>query len=155
MKIAIEITNETKEVISDELQNQIEKAITVVLLSEALSFEGEVSLVFTDDEGIRTLNRDYRDKDDVTDVLSFPQYESITCEDRLPPFVYLGDIVISLSRAREQANTFGHDFEREIIYLIVHSTLHLLGFDHMIDEEKKIMRTHEKTVLKQLGIFKS
>jgi len=155
MKITIEITNETDEIISEELQSQIENAIKEVLVYESLSFEGEVSLVFTDNEGIRQLNRDYRDKDDVTDVLSFPQYESITSEERLPPFVYLGDIVISLSRAREQANDFGHSFEREVIYLIVHSTLHLLGYDHMIEAEKMEMRAHEKAVLKQLGIFKS
>jgi len=155
MKITVEFINETDEKISDALPGHIEKAISAVLTYESLSIEGEVSLVFTDDEGIRALNKAYRDKDAVTDVLSFPQYEAIASEKKLPPYVYLGDIVISLSRAREQAITFGHHFEREVIYLIVHSTLHLLGFDHMNDAEKMVMRTHEKAVLKILGIFKS
>lgn len=102
---------------------------------------------------IRELNRDYRGVDSVTDVLSFPQYE----EDELPENVEeiaIGDVIICEDKAREQAEEFGHSYERELIYLFVHSVFHLLGYDHMEEEDKSEMRAAEESVMEQLGILR-
>jgi probable rRNA maturation factor len=117
-----------------------------------------VSVSFVSLEEIHQLNRDYRDVDRPTDVLSFPQYEGIEelrevaewgdAEDPLE----LGDVVICLEKAREQASEYGHSQERETVYLFVHSVLHLLGYDHMEEEEKKVMRAREEEVMTWLGI---
>ncbi len=93
----------------------------------------EISVTFTDNEGIRELNATYREKDTATDVLSFPLMDFSGKSDEPvadEPLVSLGDIVISLERAREQAEEYGHSFEREVAFLTVHSMLHLLGYDH-------------------------
>lgn len=111
----------------------------------------EISLSLAGDEEIRGLNRDYRGVDRVTDVLSFPQYEDLN---ELPREgdVPLGDVVICPRRAREQAREFGHSEEREIVYLFVHSVLHLLGYDHMEEADKEEMRAREEAVMKRLGL---
>ena len=98
-----------------------------------------------DEEEIRTLNREYRNRDNITDVLSFPLEEDFPQENEL-----LGDIVLCVKRAEEQAREYGHSTERELIYLSIHSLFHLLGYDHMEEEEKKIMRQKEKDSLKKL-----
>jgi len=104
-----------------------------------------VSITFTDNESIRELNREYRDIDRATDVLSFPM-------DDEGDDVVLGDIVISLERAKEQAIEYGHSLEREISFLCVHSTLHLLGYDHETGEEdEKEMFMKQEEILKILG----
>ena len=104
-------------------------------------------------EEIRNLNREYRDTDKVTDVLSFPQFDDLN---EIPEFgeICLGDVVICKDRALEQAEEFGHSFEREIIYLFTHSILHLLGYDHMEEDEKKEMRQREEEVMAHLGILR-
>jgi len=111
----------------------------------------EISVTFVDMEEIHQLNRDYREVDSTTDVLSFPQFDDLN---DLPEEgeIALGDVVICKDKAEEQAQEFGHSFEREIIYLFVHSVLHLLGYDHMDEDEKKIMRRQEEAVMEQLGI---
>ena len=111
----------------------------------------EISVTFVEAEEIRELNRDYRDNDKVTDVLSFPQFDDLN---DIPDFgeICLGDVVICKERAQEQAEEFGHSFEREIIYLFTHSILHLLGYDHMEEEEKQEMRAREEEVMTHLGI---
>ena len=132
----------------------------------ALDAEGadrpcEVSVLLTDDAGIQVLNREFRDKDTPTDVLSFPMQEmrpgaftpdpaEIDPETGLVP---LGDIVLSADRIAEQAARFGHDENREMAYLVIHSVLHLLGYDHM-DEgpEKRRMRAREKEIIKKAGL---
>ncbi len=152
--MTLEITNETDIVLESNLESLIEDAMSCVLKHESISADGEVSLLFVDNIKIRSLNREYRNKDSVTDVLSFPQYDSIKEDGIDESFVYLGDIVISLDQSRSQADDFGHSIEREIVYLVVHSLLHLLGYDHMTDSDKSEMRSHEKAVLKELGIFK-
>ncbi len=132
------------------------KALSVILGKEGISEEGaEVSVSFVTQEEIQALNRDYRNVDRVTDVLSFPQFDSI--DDLLDMeeetgVAELGDVVICMDRAREQAEEFGHPLEREVIYLFVHSILHLLGYDHMEEEEKKEMRAREDEVMSELGI---
>ena len=135
--------------INKEIEELIDKTIKEVLLFEDFSLDCEISISFVDNEEIRELNREYRGVDKETDVLSFPLDEE--------PFhgpIMLGDIIISIEKAIEQAEEFDHPVDREIAYLVCHSTLHLLGYDHMIDDEKKEMRSKEKEIMKSLGIFK-
>lgn len=150
------INNETNEDIN--IKNDLEKVIREVLDVEKIDQEKcEVSLSFVDEEKIRQLNRDFRSIDRVTDVLSFP-IEDFFNEDRenilKKPYLMLGDVVICLDVARKQADDLGHSFEREIMYLTCHSIFHLLGYDHIEDDDKKIMRKREKEVMKNLGVFK-
>lgn len=152
--MTLEITNETDIILESNLESLIKDALSCVLKHEFIKVDGEVSLLFVDNDKIQSLNKEYRKKDSITDVLSFPQYESIKENGIQEPFVYLGDIVISLDQAKSQANEFSHTIEREIVYLVVHSLLHLLGYDHLNDMDKSEMRAHEKIVLKELGIFK-
>ncbi len=118
----------------------------------------EVSLTITDEETIRQINADYRNIDRVTDVLSFPQYSCAEeVEEELAQLdeeisVLLGDVVICYKRACEQAVEYGNSEEREITYLFVHSMMHLLGYDHMEDDERKVMRTHEESVMTAIDL---
>lgn len=156
MKLNILAENgQTKFEITDELSNLIERAISKTLSMENIDFDCSVSLTYTDNDQIRTLNREYRNKDSATDVLSFPMFDTENEE------IYaldgtaaeLGDIVISLERAKEQADEFGHSFEREVAFLSVHSVLHLLGYDHEISEEEdRIMREKQRAVMSALGL---
>ena len=100
----------------------------------------EISVTFVDLDEIHELNKQYRGVDKPTDVLSFPQFDDL--EEEIPEVceICLGDVVICEQKAREQAEEFGHSFERELVYLFTHSVLHLLGYDHMEDDEKKAMR---------------
>lgn len=150
------INNETNEDIN--IKNDLEKVIREVLTVEKVDQEKcEISLSFVDEEKIRQLNKDFRSIDRVTDVLSFP-IEDFFNEDREnileKPYLMLGDVVICLDVARKQADDLGHSFEREVMYLTCHSILHLLGYDHIEDDDKKIMRKREKEVMKNLGVFK-
>ncbi len=109
------------------------------------------SVSFVDKDEIQRLNREYRGIDRVTDVLSFPQFD---VNNYLESFeeVMLGDVVICEEKAREQAEEYGHSYERELIYLFVHSMFHLLGYDHENEDDKAVMREKEETVMKKLGI---
>lgn len=151
--MTIEIQNETDHALPDHLHPLIHRAIDAVLLTQDLSLDGEVSVLFVNDDRIHELNSAYRQVDRPTDVLSFPQYirEEIS---ELRGYCYLGDIVISLDTALRQAQEYGHTPEREIVYLIVHSMLHLLGYDHLQDEERLHMRLQEKKALSVLKIFR-
>lgn len=127
----------------------------ILVIKESLKVEGlgedyEVSISFVDNEEIKILNREYRGVDSETDVLSFP-----IDEDFIVPVPLLGDIIISVEKALEQSEEYGHSLERELSYLTCHSMLHLLGYDHMIDSEKKLMRDKEKIIMKNLGLFKA
>lgn len=136
----------------EDTLNQIKQAAAYCLESEGLNHEMmEVSLTFVDSTEIKELNSAYRDVDEVTDVLSFPQFES---PGEIPKegFVLLGDVVICLDQALEQAATYGHTPEREILYLFVHSMFHLLGYDHHCEEEQSVMRQAEETILARLGL---
>ena len=101
----------------------------------------EISLVFTDDEGIRTLNREFRQKDTATDVLSFPLYQA---EEPLLPHTSLGDIVISVERMAEQAKAYGPSQDRELSFLFVHGLLHLLGYDHELSPAEESLQFHRQ-----------
>lgn len=130
------------------LEQLIEQAAVAVLAHEGAG-PCEVSVHLTDDTGIRSLNRTYRNMDQATDVLSFGSDDDDTLPDgtRL-----LGDIIISLERATEQAGEYGHSYEREVAFLVVHGVLHLLGYDHEEDEQRREMRAREEGVLARLGL---
>jgi probable rRNA maturation factor len=128
---------------------------------EAMDRRGrpEVSIVLCDNARIKELNRDYRGIDESTDVLSFPQEELGEGEDvilqrspELDELVVLGDVVISLEKAVEQAQSYGHSFEREVGFLLVHGLLHLLGMDHGTEEEQRHMREKEEQILTKLQL---
>ena len=112
----------------------------------------EISLSFVSKDEIHRLNRIYRNVDRHTDVLSFPMVEDFNEIEEDDEEILLGDVVICREQAREQAKEYGHSEARELTYLFVHSVLHLLGYDHMEDEEKKEMRAREEEVMTQLGI---
>ena len=121
-----------------------------------------VEFIFVDGEEIRRLNREMRDTDKVTDVLSYPSLDGIKgqalCVEDYPYDVdedgnlFVGSIVVCVQRAKEQAEEYGHSLERELHYLLVHGVLHCLGYDHMTDEDKAEMRQKEEYVLEKLGI---
>ena len=148
------IANNTSEDLDlDLITSRAEKTIREVLNVEKIEDNVEVSLSIIDKDEIHILNRDYRDVDRPTDVLSFPMDEE-GFDQEGNPILLLGDIVICLDVAKEQAEDFGHSLEREMMYLICHSTLHLLGYDHIDEADKSKMRTKEKEIMKNLGVFK-
>ncbi len=155
LKIYFE-NNQEKHSIHYSLKMLIRRTVLETLNYEGMENDVEVSVTFTDDEGIRELNKKFRNKDVPTDVLSFPllDYEGESDE----PFFddlccNLGDIVISLERAMAQANEFGHSFEREVAFLTAHSMLHLLGYDHETSEEDDIdMRKRQDDIMERLGL---
>ncbi len=116
-----------------------------------------VSITITNPENIRKLNKQYRDIDKETDVLSFPMFEKEEIQQMLQKGIWeyddiLGDMIISLKQVQEQAIEYGHSFERELSYMVVHSFYHLMGYDHIKQEDKEVMRPKEEYVLEQLGI---
>lgn len=132
-----------------DLKMIVRRAILATLKYEDLIFGAEVSVTFCDNEYIKKLNAEFRNKDSATDVLSFPMYDF---DDETDPTenpdgsISLGDIVISLERAKEQAVELGNSFEREVAFLVIHSTLHLLGYDHdrsKDDEEAQCLAQRE------------
>ena len=143
---------EEGQVMEENLLKRMEEAAGVLFEQEGVDGErAEISLTLVSLEEIRELNRDYRDVDRETDVLSFPQFE---CVEDMPEFgeLCLGDVVICLDKVEEQAKEFGHSFERELIYLFVHSLLHLLGYDHMEEDEKQEMRQREEQVMTAIDL---
>lgn len=146
--------------VPETLEPLLRKVITAALEAEEVDEPCEVNVLITDDEGIHQINLEQREVDRPTDVLSFPMFDLAPGdkpgeEDADPEtgLVPLGDMVISLERAREQAAEFGHSLEREVCYLAVHSVLHLLGYDHMDEGPMKAqMRAREEAILGALGI---
>ena len=135
--------------ITDEIKELIKKSVKAVLKIENLEENVEVSVSFVDDDEIKGLNRDFRGVDKVTDVLSFPIDDEFMIENKI-----LGDVIINTKRVMEQASELGHANERELSYLTVHSVLHLLGYDHMDEIEKREMREREKLAMKELSIYR-
>lgn len=112
-----------------------------------------VNVVLTDAKNIRQINKEHRNIDKETDVLSFPMYEKDEIKNlKLENEDILGDMVISIERVQEQAKEYGHSFKRELAYMVVHSFYHLIGYDHMEEEEKKKMRIKEENILNKLEI---
>lgn len=130
--------------IDEEIEKIVEKSIEAALEEIEFTDDYEVSVSFVGDEEIHELNRDYRGVDRTTDVLSFPMDDEFTN--------MLGDIVININKVIEQAKEYGHSEKREISYLTVHSSLHLMGFDHEEEEDKKDMRAVEDRVMEKLEI---
>ena len=148
------ITNEQDKIeISADWEQKINEVAAICLREEQIPQEAEVDLLFVDNEAIREMNREYRDKDSATDVLSFPMYEADEEIDEEEEILF-GDIVISLERAQEQCQEYGHSLEREVMYLLVHGLLHLAGYDHMEEEEKKEMRAQEEKLLAVIGAIR-
>ena len=156
MRHYIHFTNEQEiENVTAELRCLVKAAVYAALAYEDFRRSAEISVTFTDNEGIREINREHREIDAPTDVLSFPILGDDEDGDVNPGTgaVILGDIVLSLERAREQAAEFGHSFTREVAFLTVHSVLHLLGYDHVnSEEEDKEMRTRQHAILDYMGI---
>ncbi|KXL54485.1 endoribonuclease YbeY [Anaerotignum neopropionicum] len=153
--MTILIDNRTEEALSLEHSQVIEKIIDDSLAYENFTKPCEVSISIVDNEEIRQINKQYRGIDGATDVLSFPL---LTFEEgERPDFnekneVLLGDIIISLERAKEQAEEYGHSVKRELAFLTAHSMLHLLGYDHMEEEEEKEMFQKQREILNKAGI---
>ena len=157
MKLRIYFENDQEKYkVSYNLKMLLREAIETTLDFEDFNAVCEVSVTFTDNEGLRELNKKFREIDKPTDVLSFPLLDfDGDCEE--PPIdeliSNLGDIVISLERAKEQADEFGHSFKREVAFLTVHSMLHLLGYDHELgEEEDKEMRARQSEIMKIMGL---
>jgi len=136
------------------------RAIKATLLEEGIDIPVQISVLVSDDKGILEINKEHREKDAATDVLSFPAAVYTPGAFKADPAdidpetgcLHLGDIVISSERATAQAEEYGHDATREIAYLMVHATLHLLGYDHEKPEDQKQMRKREEQVLGSLGL---
>jgi probable rRNA maturation factor len=157
MSVLIDNRQENVDV-NSKMESLVEQVVQKAL-ETFVEEDYEVSISFVGNQEIRELNKQYRDKDAVTDVLSFPMMEfevteenysnedEFVQEDRL-----LGDIVISLERAQEQAIEYGHSFERELAFLLVHGVLHLLGMDHEDEEQEKEMSKKQEEILQLLEI---
>ena len=138
----------------------IRRAITTALTAEGMTLRCEVNVNVTDDAGIHEVNLTMRDVDRPTDVLSFPMFDLVPGElpdetdaDPATGLIPLGDMCLSMERVKAQAKEFGHSDRRELAYLVVHSVLHLLGYDHL-DEgaEKAKMRAREEAIMENLGL---
>ncbi|AEM73314.1 rRNA maturation RNase YbeY [Caldicellulosiruptor acetigenus] len=156
MKIFIQ-NQQDKVDVDQHISKIIEESIvnTIKVFLEEENFE--ISVLIVDNNFIKELNKNYRNVNKETDVLSFPIFEFkngkllediVIMEDEIP----LGDIVISIEKAAQQAEEFGHSLEREVAYLTVHSVLHLLGFDHIEDDDRKVMREYEEQILQSMGL---
>lgn len=149
-----------KEEVNAQTEQLLQSVCEAVMELEECDFDAEISITFVDNEAIRQINAEHRGIDKATDVLSFPMLEfdenGVADEAELDSdgeLVMLGDIVISMERAREQSIEFGHSFKREIAFLTAHSMLHLLGYDHVDDPEgEKIMCQKQDEVLNSLNI---
>lgn len=153
LKIYFE-NNQEKEAVTYKLKMLIRRAVLTALEYEKVEEDCEVSITFCDDDKIRELNNKFRSIDRATDVLSFPLFDEETPEYLVPEIdCMLGDIVISLERARAQAEEFGHSYEREAAFLAVHSVLHLLGYDHETGEEDELdMRKRQSEIMEKMGL---
>ncbi len=151
LELDLEIDNRSGVELDMSVYEKVEEYILITLQQENVLVPCEISFSLVIPEEIQELNAEYRNIDKETDVLSFPMLEfpededMLTYETGIP--VMLGDIVVSTKRAAEQAEEYGHSLEREICYLSVHSVLHLLGYDHMEEDEKRVMRAREKAIM--------
>ena len=145
---------------TEEMETVVQRAVSTTMeVLECDDTDCEVSILITDNEGIQKINRETREIDAPTDVLSFPILEfdddGVMIEesgDYDGDLLLLGDIVISLEKAAEQAEEYGHSLMRELGFLAAHSTLHLMGFDHQGEEDTPVMRAHEKAVMEKMGL---
>ena len=146
----IGVFNETKYDLDKDLK-ELEKFLSSFCLDEKLG-DGEFNIIIVDNKRIREINRDYRNKDVETDVISFALEDdkSFTLEN----YRVLGDIYISIDKVHEQAESYGHSFKRELSFLALHGLLHLLGYDHMTKEDERVMFTKQEEVLNKYEILR-
>ena len=142
----IDVFSETV-ALKEQERTSIARAAEAALLREGR--EGDLTILIDTPERIQTLNRDFRHVDAVTDVLTFPAWEG---EISLSADGYLGDIMICYERAKEQAEAYGHSLERELSFLAVHGVLHLLGYDHMTEQDERVMREKQTAILDSIGV---
>jgi probable rRNA maturation factor len=154
MILAIDLMDETNEV-TEKAQHLVESILQFAAKKENIEEDTELSVTFVDNKRIQEINKEYRHKDAATDVISFAleemgedEVEIIGAE--MPRM--LGDIIISIERTKEQAEEYGHSFDRELGFLALHGFLHLLGFDHMTEEDEKVMFTKQKEILEEYGL---
>ena len=152
------------EIIYDDVENKIEYDKTIARVVEECYKEENLqesklimTITLTTPEKIRKINKEYRNIDRATDVLSFPMFQKEELDSKIlsKNFLYedvLGDILISVEKVQEQAKEYGHSFERELSYMVVHGFYHLMGYDHIEEKDKEIMRPKEENILKKLGI---
>ena len=145
----------------EEYKKLIEKVVDTCFREENLIYTNlYLNVILTNPENIRIANKEYRNIDKETDVLSFPMFQKQEIEELIEKSKteeqvvedVLGDIIISIPRVEEQAKDYGHSFERELAYMIVHGFYHLMGYDHIKEEDKKIMRPKEEYILNKLNI---
>lgn len=150
----IEFKNiETDEEIIDIIKQVIYKCYEIENLNSNIS----ITIILTEETYIQELNKKFRNIDKPTDVLSFPMFEKEEIEDLIKNDIYekvLGDIVISIPRVHEQAKEYEHSFTRELSYMLVHGFYHLMGYDHMEETDKKVMRAKEENILSKIQINK-
>ena len=155
--MTINIICETAPGFSFHYKKLAQTVIEQSLDSEGFPYEAEVNLTLVDEKRIHEINLETRQIDAPTDVLSFPMFEKneidelIQNQNNVVEDV-LGDIIISVDRVKEQAVEYGHSFERELAYMVVHGFYHLMGYDHMNDDEKSVMRAKEENILSKLKI---
>ncbi|MDZ5608031.1 rRNA maturation RNase YbeY [Bacillus pseudomycoides] len=154
MSLLIDFFDETEEV-KEEYVNMIRDLLEQAARMENVEDGTELSVTFVDNERIQEINRDYRDKDQPTDVISFAMEDMGEGEMEIVGVEMsrmLGDLIISIPRAKEQAEEYGHSFDRELGFLALHGFLHLLGYDHMTDEDEKEMFGKQKEILEAFGL---
>lgn len=165
--MSLNIEKETEVSFSFDYEALAEEVIQFALEHEEFPYESEINLTLTDNEGIHEINKMYREIDRPTDVLSFPMLSYQTAgdfsglednyDDNFNPDtgeIMLGDIVISVEKVREQAESYGHSEKREYAFLIVHSMLHLFGYDHMTPEEAAVMEHKQNEILEKMNILR-
>ena len=161
MKVCF-LNQQDKFKVTNEIKALIKKCALATLKYMEFRTDVEISVVLTDNDEIRTLNNMHRSIDRATDVLSFPMFEYDENGEIIEDYaefnemgdILLGDIVISLERADEQAKEYGHSFEREVGFLTVHSMLHLLGYDHMTPEDEEEMFGYQTEILNEIGLVR-
>lgn len=153
MNVTVDLNDET-DMINEHHQKLVNDVVTKTLEFEQIKGEIEVSITFVSEERIQALNAEYRGKDQPTDVISFALNDEVEGElvilDDVPNM--LGDIIISVSHIKQQAEEYGHSFDRELGFLTVHGMLHLLGYDHMTDAEEKDMFSRQENILADYGL---
>ena len=153
--MTILIDNRTNFELTDEIKETLEKVCLKSLQYEEFNEDCEVSLSIVTNDEIHDINKQFRNIDSPTDVLSFPQLtfeEGEEADVNENGEIVLGDIIISIDRAKEQAEEYGHSLKRELAFLSVHSMLHLMGYDHMVPEEEEDMFRRQKEILIEAGI---
>ncbi len=159
------VENETEQEFPFSIQEVVEEVCQAVLQTENCPYEAQINVILTDNAGIQELNKDYRGIDRETDVLSFPNLEfekegdfqiatkeQVDCFDPDSNELILGDIIISVDRVMEQAESYGHSTKREFAFLVAHSMYHLCGYDHMEEEQAKVMEAKQEAILQKINI---